>query len=229
MGVILFGIYIVLSIVLTVIGVFIGNIIFFDSILLAALSGLLCHYGQSAFQGAGQLCITPVCHRLECHFPACSTAFRCRKLLACMFSLSGWIIEVKSVTYLIFAICTISSYKEKRGTQQPEDGLRVPRCCYSVSESVILNFASSNAASVMLCSLWIICSASWRIRWVCTLIQNDHHIETLTAMQPAVVIVEVKTNVVAVSMFIKNQCALFHGVSSFQILPLAISWATRAE
>ena len=43
MGVILFGIYIVLSIVLTVIGVFIGNIIFFDSILLAALSGLLCH------------------------------------------------------------------------------------------------------------------------------------------------------------------------------------------
>ncbi len=31
MGVILFGIYIVLSIVLTVIGVFIGNIIFFDS------------------------------------------------------------------------------------------------------------------------------------------------------------------------------------------------------
>ena len=42
MGVILFGIYIVLSIVLTVIGVFIGNIIFFDSILLAALSGLLC-------------------------------------------------------------------------------------------------------------------------------------------------------------------------------------------
>ena len=43
MGVILFGIYIVLSIVLTVIGVFIGNIIFFDSILLAVLSGLLCH------------------------------------------------------------------------------------------------------------------------------------------------------------------------------------------
>ena len=43
MGVILFGIYIVLSIVLTVIGVFIGNIIFFDSILLAALSGLICH------------------------------------------------------------------------------------------------------------------------------------------------------------------------------------------
>ena len=43
MGVILFGIYIVLSIMLTVIGVFIGNIIFFDSILLAALSGLLCH------------------------------------------------------------------------------------------------------------------------------------------------------------------------------------------
>lgn len=43
MGMILFGIYIVLSIVLTVIGVFIGNIIFFDSILLAALSGLLCH------------------------------------------------------------------------------------------------------------------------------------------------------------------------------------------
>lgn len=41
MGVILFGIYIVLSIVLTVIGVFIGNIILFDSILLAALSGLL--------------------------------------------------------------------------------------------------------------------------------------------------------------------------------------------
>ena len=40
MGVILFGIYIVLSIVLTVIGVFIGNIIFFDSILLAVLSGL---------------------------------------------------------------------------------------------------------------------------------------------------------------------------------------------
>jgi len=34
MGMILFGIYIVLSIVLTVIGVFIGNIIFFDSILL---------------------------------------------------------------------------------------------------------------------------------------------------------------------------------------------------
>ena len=33
MGMILFGIYIVLSIVLTVIGVFIGNIIFFDSIL----------------------------------------------------------------------------------------------------------------------------------------------------------------------------------------------------
>lgn len=43
MGVILFGVYIVLSVVLTVIGVFIGNIIFFDSILLAALSGLLCH------------------------------------------------------------------------------------------------------------------------------------------------------------------------------------------
>ena len=43
MGVILFGIYIVLSIVLTVIGVFIGNIIFFDNILLATLSGLLCH------------------------------------------------------------------------------------------------------------------------------------------------------------------------------------------
>ncbi|MDO5135903.1 MAG: hypothetical protein Q4D55_07600 [Eubacteriales bacterium] len=43
MGVILFGVYIVLSVVLTVIGVFIGNIFFFDSILLAALSGLLCH------------------------------------------------------------------------------------------------------------------------------------------------------------------------------------------
>ena len=43
MNFILFGIYIVLSIVLTVIGLFIGNIILFDSILLAALSGLLCH------------------------------------------------------------------------------------------------------------------------------------------------------------------------------------------
>lgn len=43
MGVILFGVYIVLSIVLTIIGVFIDNIIFFDRILLAALSRLLCH------------------------------------------------------------------------------------------------------------------------------------------------------------------------------------------
>lgn len=43
MNFILFGIYIVLSIVLTVIGLFIGNIILFDSILLAALSGLLCN------------------------------------------------------------------------------------------------------------------------------------------------------------------------------------------
>lgn len=43
MTVILFGIYIVLSIVLTVIGVFVSNIIFFDSILLAVLSGLLCY------------------------------------------------------------------------------------------------------------------------------------------------------------------------------------------
>ncbi len=43
MNIILFGIYIVLSIVLAVIGLFIGNIILFDSILFAALSGLLCH------------------------------------------------------------------------------------------------------------------------------------------------------------------------------------------
>ena len=40
-----------------------------------------CHYGQSAFQGTGQLCVTPVCHRLECHFSACSKAFLCRKNL----------------------------------------------------------------------------------------------------------------------------------------------------
>lgn len=33
-----------------------------------------CHYGQPAFQSAEQLCITPVCHRLECHFPVCSKA-----------------------------------------------------------------------------------------------------------------------------------------------------------
>ena len=38
-----FGIYFALSIVLTVIGLFFGNIILFDSILLAALSGLLCN------------------------------------------------------------------------------------------------------------------------------------------------------------------------------------------
>lgn len=42
-GVILFVIYVVLGIVLTVISTFIGNIIFFDSILLAVLSGVLCH------------------------------------------------------------------------------------------------------------------------------------------------------------------------------------------
>ena len=34
---------------------------------------------------------------------------------------------------------------------------------YSASESVMVNCASSNAASVMLCSLWIVCSASGRI------------------------------------------------------------------
>jgi hypothetical protein len=39
-----------------------------------------------------------------------------------------------------------------------EDGRRVPRHFYSVSESVIENFASSNAASVILCSFWIVCS-----------------------------------------------------------------------
>lgn len=38
-----FSIYFALSIVLTVIGLFFGNIILFDSILLAALSGLLCN------------------------------------------------------------------------------------------------------------------------------------------------------------------------------------------
>lgn len=38
-----FGIYFALSIVLTIIGLFFGNIILFDSILLAALSGLLCN------------------------------------------------------------------------------------------------------------------------------------------------------------------------------------------
>ena len=31
------------------------------------------------------------------------------------------------------------------------------------SESVMVNCASSNAASVMFCSLWIVCSASGRI------------------------------------------------------------------
>lgn len=36
------------------------------------LVALLCIIEQPAFQSAEQLCITPVCHRLECHFPACS-------------------------------------------------------------------------------------------------------------------------------------------------------------
>lgn len=43
MVIFLLGIYIVLSIILAIVGAFFGNIIFFDSILLAALSGLLCH------------------------------------------------------------------------------------------------------------------------------------------------------------------------------------------
>ena len=42
-------------------------------------------------------------------------------------------------------------------------GCRARVIFYSASESVMVNCASSNAASVMFCSLWIVCSASGRI------------------------------------------------------------------
>lgn len=49
------------------------------------------------------------------------------------------------------------------GARQPSSAAAPRVIFYSVSESVIVNCASSNAASVMLCSLWIVCSASGRI------------------------------------------------------------------
>ena len=52
---------------------------------------------------------------------------------------------------------------KKRGTQQPSSAAAPRVIFYSASESVMVNCASSNAASVMLCSLWIVCSASGRI------------------------------------------------------------------
>lgn len=42
MNLILFGIYILLSIVVLIISIFVGNIILFDSLLLGILAGLLC-------------------------------------------------------------------------------------------------------------------------------------------------------------------------------------------
>ena len=49
------------------------------------------------------------------------------------------------------------------GARQPSSAAAPRVIFYSVSESVIVNCASSNAASVMLCILWIVCSASGRI------------------------------------------------------------------
>ena len=50
-----------------------------------------------------------------------------------------------------------------RVMQQPSSATAPRVVFYSASESVMVNCASSNAASVMLCSLWIVCSASGRI------------------------------------------------------------------
>ena len=49
------------------------------------------------------------------------------------------------------------------------------------------------------------------------------YVKTFPTVQPAVIVGQIKTNVVTVGLLVKYQCALFHGSFSFQILPLAIS------
>ena len=55
------------------------------------------------------------------------------------------------------------------------------------------------------------------------------YIKGFSAVQAAVVVRQVKTDVIVVCLLVKNQSPLFHrAVLLFQILPVFISWATSA-